>query len=95
MENNDYHSFEAARSILSIAGYDSPDREVMQIIENVFHRWYEYDLDGGERLIFLEEPCRKILDKKEIQELYNKSRQWVSTVGILLDVYDDEEFKSI
>ncbi|NLI70392.1 MAG: hypothetical protein GX364_05985 [Firmicutes bacterium] len=78
MENNDYHSFEAARSILSIAGYDSPDREVMQIIENVFHRWYEYDLDGGERLIFLEEPCRKILDKKEIQELYNKSRQWVN-----------------
>lgn len=74
---DNYNSFEAARSILSIAGYDSPDREVMQIIDNVFHRWYEYDLDGG-RLIFLEEPCRKILDKKEIQELYNKSKQWMN-----------------
>lgn len=74
---DNYNSFEAARSILSVAGYDSPDREIMQIIDNVFHRWYEYDLDG-ERLIFLEEPCRKILDKKEIQELYNKSRQWMN-----------------
>lgn len=53
-------------------------RTVLQIIDNTFHKWYEYDIGfNGEFCIVLEKPYKKALTEIEARELLSQSQTWV------------------
>lgn len=56
---------------------EEPYRQVLQIIDNTFHKWREYRVGpGGEFCIILEEPERRLLTAGEARELLLASRGW-------------------
>ncbi len=56
----------------------SPSRVVMQIIDNTFHKWKEYELDeSGDFCIVMIEPEYLRLDAQEALELLQASSKWV------------------
>jgi V8-like Glu-specific endopeptidase len=55
-----------------------PSRVVLQYIDNVFHRWSEFDdSDGGAMAIVLEAPERRVLSASEAEELLLRSGSWM------------------
>lgn len=61
-------------------GDREPSRMVMQVIENTFYKWYEYDLEGeGDTAIYcivMEKPLSINMTKEEAQVLLSASRLW-------------------
>ncbi len=47
----------------------------LQVIENVFHKWHQYETDK-EFFIFLEEPERRPLTATEARDLLDASGEW-------------------
>ena len=55
-----------------------PSRIVMQVIDNTFHKWKEYDLDEPGRIcVVLIEPEYRRLDAQEKTELLEASSKWI------------------
>lgn len=74
------------RDVLGVAGCPTdvalrqPDRRVLQIIENVFYSWEEYDLapaPGQSFCIVLRRPVDKVLTAGEAQVLLTASSLWL------------------
>ncbi len=62
---------------------NQPAREVMQIIDDVYHLWKEYDLDEGESFcIVLEKPEQRRLSAQEANQLLEKSKQWMRPASL-------------
>ena len=54
-----------------------PDRIVLQIIEDTFHKWREYDLADGEFCIVLDKPQLEALTQQQARILLEASAQWM------------------
>lgn len=55
---------------------DNEGRLVMQIIENEYYRWREYDIDYSRYCLVMEEPFNKHLSQEEAEHLVKRSRKW-------------------
>jgi V8-like Glu-specific endopeptidase len=54
-----------------------PSRQVLQVIDNQFFKWYEYDQKAtGTTCIYLVEPEKKALTPAEAAKLLQASREW-------------------
>lgn len=62
-----------------------PSRLVMQVIENTFYKWYEYDLPGpnGETnfCIVMLEPMEILMTREEARVLKSASRLWTESAS--------------
>lgn len=57
--------------------YPRPERLVMQVIDNCFYKWHEYDSPYEQKMqIELLEPDRKLLTSAEAEAHLESSRQW-------------------
>jgi hypothetical protein len=55
-----------------------PSRVILQIIDNVFYKWSEYDLnESGEFCIVMHAPYERKLSAKEARELLQASNKWI------------------
>jgi len=55
-----------------------PSRVILQIIDNVFYKWSEYDLnESGEFCIVMHSPYERKLSAKEAGELLKASNKWI------------------
>lgn len=65
-----------------------PSRVVLQIIDNVFHKWSEYDVqDTGVRFIVQHEPIAGPLNAEEAERLLAASSGWMEGAVVSPDGY--------
>lgn len=61
-----------------------PDRTVMQIINNTFYKWYEYDIgQEGAFCILQEKPFKAELTESEAVVLLTMSQSWQMQAGLI------------
>lgn len=69
-------------------------RLVVQIIDNSFYRWYEYEnQDTDTFFLYLLEPSRKALRNDEVLRLFTDSSQWESEIPRLIYTADEAKIE--
>ncbi len=81
------------RDCTSVQEQLPPDRIVLQIIEETFHKWREYDLGGGEFCIILDAPHIEVLTQQQARSLLEVSARWmvVEPEADQIEILDPED----